>query len=94
MSWEAGAAIAEIISAIAVVISLIYLASQIRQNTSQIDQNTKTVRAAAVDSSVTHAINARQPLIENPEVMRVWLAGAEDPGNLSTEDLFRYRLRT
>ena len=92
MSWQMGAAIAEIISALAVVISLVYLAFQIKQNTRQIDQNTQAVRAAAVDSSIHHAITARQPLIENGEVMRIWLAGADNPLELSREDLFRYRL--
>ena len=92
MSWQDLGSIGELISAIAVVASLVYLAYQIRQNTSQIDQNTKAVRAAATDSSISHAMAVRQTIIENEDVARIFQAGAADPETLSEEELLRYRL--
>jgi hypothetical protein len=80
------------ISAIAVVISLIYLAFQIRQNTSQIDQNTKAAQATAFDSSIAHAMAARQAIFENEDVSRIYHAGSIDPDSLSEQDRLRYRL--
>jgi hypothetical protein len=80
------------ISAIAVVLSLVYLAFQIRQNTSQIDQNTKAARASAFDSSIGHAMVARQAIFENEDVARIYHEGAIDPDSLSEHDRLRYRL--
>lgn len=92
MNWEAISAISEVVGVVAVVVSLAYVAIQIRQNTSQIDQNTKAVQAAAIDSSISHAIDTRKSLVENADVMRLWMAGSNDPEHLSEEDLYRYRL--
>lgn len=92
MSWQDLGSIGEMVSAIAVVISLIYLAFQIRQNTSQIDQNTKATQATAFDSSITHAMVARQAIFENEDVARIYHEGAIDPDSLSEQDRMRYRL--
>jgi hypothetical protein len=92
VTWQDLGSIGELISAIAVVLSLVYLAYQIRQNTSQIDQNTRAVRAAAIDSSISHAISARQAIFENQDVARIFLTGAADPEALSEEERLRYRL--
>jgi hypothetical protein len=80
------------VSAIAVVVSLIYLSFQIRQNTSQIDQNTKAARATAFDSSIAHAMVARQAIFENEQVARIYHEGSIDPDSLSEQDRLRYRL--
>ena len=92
MSWQDLGSIGEMVSAIAVVISLIYLAFQIRQNTSQIDQNTEAARATAFDSSITHAMVARQAIFENEDVARIYHDGSIDPDSLSDHDRLRYRL--
>lgn len=92
MSLQDLGSIGELIGAVAVVISLVYLASQIRQNTRQIDENTKAAQAAAFDSSVSHAIAARQMIIENEDVAGIYLKGGDDPDSLSAEDRLRYRL--
>lgn len=80
------------VSAVAVVVSLIYLAFQIRQNTNQIDQNTAAARAMAFDSSITHAMVARQAIFENEDVARIYTEGSIDPDSLSDQDRLRYRL--
>lgn len=92
MSWQDLGSLGEIISAVAVVISLVYLAFQIRQNTNQIDQNTKAAEAAAFDSSIAHAIIARQAIFENEDVARIYHDGSIDPDSLSDHDRLRYRL--
>jgi hypothetical protein len=80
LSWQDLGDIGEMVSAIAVVISLVYLAFQIRQNTNQIEQNTKTARATAFDSSISHAMVARQAIFENEDIARIWHKGSQDPG--------------
>ena len=92
MSWQDLGSIGEVVSAIAVVVSLIYLAFQIRQNTSQIDQNTKASQAMAFDSSIAHAMVARQAIFENEDVARIYNEGSIDPESLSEQDRLRYRL--
>ncbi|MEH6503669.1 MAG: hypothetical protein V7682_07195 [Cycloclasticus sp.] len=84
--------IGEVVSAVAVVVSLVYLAFQIRQNTRQIDENTKAAQAAAFDSSIAHTLMARQAIVENADVARIYLKGSNDPSTLSEEERVRYRL--
>ena len=84
--------IGELISGIAVVFSLIYVAYQIRQNTEQTNQNTQAVRAAAMDSSISWAINARQTLYQDQELVRIYMQGNEDPHSLPELELVQYRL--
>lgn len=92
MNWDAIGATGEVTGAIAVVISLIYLAFQIRQNTRQIDENTKAAQAAAFDSSVSHTFMARQSIIDNADITRIYIDGCNDPISLSDQDRERYRL--
>jgi hypothetical protein len=92
MSWQDLGSIGEMISAIAVVVSLIYLAFQIRQNTNQIDQNTEAARASAFDSTVTQTMHARNIIIENEDVARIFHEGSIDPDSLSEQERLRYRL--
>ena len=92
MSWQDLGSVGEMISAVAVVVSLVYVAFQIRQNTSQIDQNTQAAQASAFDSSISHAMVARQAIFENEDVARVYHAGSIDPDALSDQDRLRYRL--
>jgi hypothetical protein len=92
MSWQDLGSIGELVSAVAVVISLLYLAYQIRQNTSQIDQNTQAARASGFDSSVTHAMVARQAIFENEDVARIYHEGSIDPEALTPQELLRFRL--
>lgn len=92
MQWDAIAAIAELVAAFGVIVSLVYVAFQVRQNTRQIDQNTRASQAAAFDSSITHAMVARQAIFENEDVARIYHRGSLDPDSLSEEEWMRYRL--
>ena len=77
--------IGELIGAFATVATLAYLASQIRQNT-------RAVRAAAVDSSISHSIDVRKSIYESEALTRIYNSGSHDPEALSEEDLVRFRL--
>ena len=77
--------IGELIGAIATVATLAYLASQIRQNT-------RAVRAAAVDSTISHSFNVRKSIYESEALTRIYNSGSHDPEALSEEDLVRIRL--
>ena len=77
--------IGELIGAIATVATLVYLASQIRQNT-------RAVRAAAVDSSISHSMDVRKSIYESETLARIYNSGSDDPESLSEEDLVRFRL--
>jgi len=92
MSWQDLGSIGELVSAIAVVVSLVYLAFQIRQNTRQINENTKAAQATAFDSSIAHTFMARQSVLEDADVARIYVAGSKDPDSLNEEDRVRYRL--
>jgi hypothetical protein len=77
--------IGELIGAFATVATLAYLASQIRQNT-------RAVRAAAVDSSISHSMDVRKSMYESEALTRIYASGSDDPEALSEEDLVRFRL--
>jgi len=92
MSWQDLGSIGELVSAIAVIVSLVYLALQIRQNTNHLEHNTKATQATAFDSSITHAMVARQAIFQNEDVARVYREGMADPMGLSEQDRMRFRL--
>jgi hypothetical protein len=64
MTWEAWAAIGQMVGAIAVVASLIFLGIQIRQSV-------KASKATAFQGLVTSIIDVNMKHIENPEILGV-----------------------
>jgi hypothetical protein len=64
MTWDAWAAIGQLIGAIAVVASLIFLGIQIRQSV-------KASKATAFQGLVTSIIDVNMKHIENPEILGV-----------------------
>ena len=85
MNWDAVGAVGEIVGAVAVFATLVYLSIQIRQNT-------KSVRASALDASITALSAIRQSTYENPDLSELHLKGSTSPESLSEEEAFRYRL--
>ncbi len=85
MNWEAAGAIGEIVGALAVFLTLAYLAIQIRQNTS-------TVRATALDSSVNAVANAREKILIDADIAKIFIKGGNNPEELDETDLLRYRI--
>ena len=85
MNWDAAGAIGEIIGAIAVFLTLAYLAIQIRQNTN-------AVRTTALDSSVSSVMRAREKIFEDPDLVRIYLKGLENPESLNEIEEARFML--
>jgi hypothetical protein len=73
--------IGEFVAAIATLITLIYLALQIRQNT-------QTLRANSVSELTENSLRAAALLLEYSEV---FLRGARDYSELSSDEKFRFR---
>jgi hypothetical protein len=84
MSWEAIGAIGEVVGAIAVVLTLVYLAVQVRENTksSRIQERQNTTRQFADTMDI---------LLLHPELADIHDKGRDNPEELSTKDLIRFR---
>ena len=85
LNWEAIGAIGEILGAIAVVLTLAYLARQLRQNS-------QTLRASALDASITAANDVRKSIYESAEVAEIIRRGSADPASLTEDEKIRFRL--
>jgi hypothetical protein len=83
MNWVALGAIGELLGAIAVVISLAYLATQVIQNT-------RAVRAGSADGAVRALQTWIRPLIQDPEISRVFRMGVEDWHSLDADGKARF----
>jgi hypothetical protein len=83
MSWEAVAAIAELLGAIGVIVSLGYLAQQVRQNT-------RSVRAASYQSWFASYDSLSDLLLGDPELDALLQRAASEPQNLTPEQRRRF----
>lgn len=83
MNWVALGAIGELLGAVAVVISLAYLAAQVVQNT-------RTVRAGSADGAVRALQTWIRPLIQDPEISRIFRLGVEDWHSLDADGKARF----
>jgi hypothetical protein len=75
--------VAEAIAAGGMIVSLVYLAVQIQQNT-------KAVRASSYQGVADGVTTFSSMLVQNEEVARIFLQGAEDPKELTPEESFRF----
>ena len=73
----------ELIAAIATVATLIYLALQIRANTSALRVDARRAEWGATG-------DFSNPIINNPDVARIFNAGLADPAALSPEEATRF----
>jgi len=83
MSWDAIAAIAQVLAALGVIASLLYLATQVRQNN----------RASAVAAKLTSTqllSDFVDSLISDPALMDVWLKGRRSLDELDEPDRLRF----
>jgi len=83
MSWDAVAAIAEVVGAIGVIVSLGYLAVQIRQNT-------RSVRAASYQSWFASYDSLSNLLLGDAELAAVLQQAESDPQSLTPEQRRRF----
>jgi hypothetical protein len=83
MSWEAAAALAEILGATGVIASLLYLSRQVRQNTE--------ATRLAMSHSITAAVRDwNRPLVEDADLMRVFYLGVEGSTELDEAEKARF----
>lgn len=75
--------IGEFVAAIATLVTLVYLALQIRQNT-------RSIRTSAYQETSRDIAESIDRLATDPEIARIWLAGARDYESLSREDRQRF----
>ena len=83
MSWEAIAAIAQALAALGVIASLLYLATQVRQNN----------RASAVAAKLASTQLLSEfvdSLIDDPQLMDLWLRGRKNLEALNEVEHFRF----
>ena len=83
MNWEALGALAELLGAVGVIVTLVYLARQIRQSTRATRLATSQAIAAALSEW-------SRPLIEDPDLCRVFFAGVEDVTSLQDDERTRF----
>jgi hypothetical protein len=77
--------IGEFVAAIATLATLVYLAIQIRQNT-------RSIRTSAYQEASRDIAEAIDQLARDPELARIWYAGARDFESLPKEERFRFSL--
>ena len=84
MNLNAIANIAELIAALGVIVSVVYLAIQIRDNTksSRIQERQNTTRQFADSMDI---------LLLHPDLAEIHDKGRDNPEELSTKDLIRFR---
>jgi len=71
--------LAEAFAAIGVIVSLIYLALQIQQNTN-------ALRASSYQDVANGVTEFQMLVAQNKSLARIYLKGAEDPGQLTPEE--------
>jgi len=77
--------IGEFVAAIGTLVTLVYLALQIRQNT-------RSVRTSAYQETSRDIAESIDQLARDPELCRIWLAGARDFESLPREERQRFGL--
>ncbi len=83
MNWEAITAVGQVFGALGVIASLIYLAAQVRQSN-------RASAVAAKLASTQQLSNFVDDLINNPDLMELWLRGRNDFASLTDVDHFRF----
>jgi hypothetical protein len=83
MTWDALAAIGEIVGAIAVIVTLLYLAKQIRQNT-------RSVSVAALRDTTAQWNHWSEMLATSPDLAEVVAKGNRSIAALSESQSLRY----
>src|SRR4051812_37312175 len=83
MKWEMISAIGQMLGAVGVIISIVYLAAQIR------NQNKESQRAA-MNVLTTHWSDLNRTLVENPEMVVLWLRALRDFDDLDAQSKLRF----
>jgi len=79
VSWDAIAAVGELLGAAGVIASLLYLASHLRQNT-------EAVKASAAADAASSMRDVVDPVLVSPEASGLIARGFDDPGALEPSE--------
>jgi len=83
MNWEALGAVGEAVGGTGVVLTLLYLAIQVRQHTAE-------MRSQASESVAGNLREWLRPMIEDPELSRIFRTGAEGWERFPPDDKARF----
>jgi hypothetical protein len=83
VSWEAIAAIGQVLGSLGIIVSLLYLATQVRQNNRASTVSAKLVSTQLLSEFVTD-------FIKDPELMGLWLRGRQRYDDLNEPDRLRF----
>lgn len=86
MSWNAVAAIAELIGAVGVVATLLYLGLQVRQNT-------KAMRTATFQTIIGFATGFAESIARDSEMSRIFQLGISSFDALNESERFRFHFQ-
>ena len=86
MSWDAVAAIGELVGAAAVVGSLVYLSIQIRHNSRQVEEQIRALNADSLTAIENVFSRFRHSLIANPQVASLWRRTLESFDSLNDDE--------
>src|SRR5262245_10448051 len=89
--WLIAQTVATIVQALVVVVSLYFIWRQVQQQTKQVTQQTDLARIANVQSLVGLSSPYNLELINNPNMARLWVEGAEKFETYDEVDRFRYK---
>ena len=84
MNWEAIGAVGQVVGALAVIATIVYLAFQVRQNT-------QSIRASALNNSISTVCDSRRAITETTETANIWNRGLKNHADLNEDELLRFR---
>jgi hypothetical protein len=88
--WLIGSAIATIVQSGVVIVSLIFIWRQIQLQTKQLNLQTELAKAANTQALVSLSSPFNISLIQDPQMAKLWIEGAEEFESYDKVDKFRY----
>lgn len=92
MNWETIGAISEVVGAIGIIVTLAYLALQVRQNSAHLAESAKLTELNLIETTAAAAIEQRNMLLLNPELMDLLTRGSQDYLTLDSIEQQRFDL--
>ena len=88
--WLIASAIATLIQSLVVIVSLLFVWRQVRLQTKQLNLQTELAKAANIQSLVSLSSPFNMSLIQDAQMAKLWIEGAEEFANYNRVDKLRY----
>jgi len=88
--WLIASAIATLIQSLVVIVSLLFVWRQVRLQTKQLNLQTELAKAANIQSLVNLSSPFNMSLIQDAQMAKLWIEGAEEFANYNRVDKLRY----